>query len=130
MAAKNGAAAEPREPVRARHETVRLQYILWKDKFRFEKPYEVISQTPEGLSTSNFLYGFGSAENICDIRGQEAKFNLDDHAFEILQHNLTISSFDKETIEQEYLKSIKTLLQTIDPGAEVYIFDWRVWHRS
>lgn len=130
MAAKNEAVIGPGRPIPARQETVRLKYIQWRDAFNSEKPYEVISQVPKGLPKSNFSLDFGLEETIHDMRGQETKFNLDDHAFEIRTHSLTVSSFNKETVEQEYLPSVKSLLETIDPGAEVYIFDWRVWHKG
>jgi hypothetical protein len=130
MATDNEAATELGQLVPARHEIIRLSYIQWKDEFNVEKPYEVISQAPEGFPKSNFSVDFGPEEIIHDVRGQETKFNIDDHAFEIRMHSLTLSSLDKETIEQEYLTSVKSLLEMIDPGAEVYIFDWRVWDKD
>ncbi|KAH8807701.1 hypothetical protein F5884DRAFT_900056 [Xylogone sp. PMI_703] len=126
MAANSVFTSECPQSDSAQHESVRLRYIQWKDEFDFEKPYEILSETPEGFPRSNFTISLGPEETIHDIRGQESKFNLDNHAFEIRTHKLTVSSFDKDTIEQEYLGSIKSFLQEFDPGAEVYIFDWRL----
>jgi hypothetical protein len=126
MTATNASALEPGKSDSSRHESVRLRYIRWKDEFDSEKPYEILSEVPDGFPKSNFAMDFGPEEIIYDVRGQESQFNLDNHAFEIRPHKLTVTSFDRETIEHEYLSSIRSLLQAFDPGAEVYIFDWRV----
>src|ERR1700760_2113412 len=122
MTASNGVGLECRQSHLARHELARLKYIQWDDKFNVEKPYEILSELPEGLPRSNFTFDFGPEETIYDLRGQETNFNLDNNAFEVRTHKMTVSSFDKDTIEQEYLSSVKSFLQTFDPGAEVYIF--------
>jgi len=111
-----------------RNETVRLNYLQWKDEFRFEKPYTILSAVPEGVPKQNFSLGPGPRDEvITDIRGHEAEFSLDENGFEIRQQKLTVASLEKkETVEQEYFAEMTALLQTVSPGAEVHIFDWRV----
>ncbi|KAK3687875.1 hypothetical protein B0T22DRAFT_375046 [Podospora appendiculata] len=103
-----------------------LNYIQWKEDFKTEKPYEVISDMPEGHKRRNFTLEAGPEEVIRDVRGSEAAFNLDDNGFEVRRHEMAIRSFDPNTIESHYLPSIMSLLQEIDPGAEVHVFDWRL----
>ncbi|KAK3324483.1 hypothetical protein B0T19DRAFT_402713 [Cercophora scortea] len=48
---------------------VRLNYIQWKEEFKAEKPYEVISEIPEGNKRRNFSLEAGPEEVIQDMRG-------------------------------------------------------------
>ncbi|KAA8631814.1 hypothetical protein SMACR_09154 [Sordaria macrospora] len=104
----------------------KLNYIRWEDKFRTEKPYEFISQAPEGCPRKNFTLAASPEQAIHDIRGSEELFNLDDHGFQIVRQELGAIPTDQEGIEKEYLPKVIDLLQNIDPGAEVVIFDWRL----
>lgn len=104
----------------------KLNYIRWEDEFRTEKPYEFISQAPEGCPRKNFTLAASPEQAIHDIRGSEELFNLDDHGFQIVRQELGAIPTDQEGIEKEYLPKVIDLLQNIDPGAEVVIFDWRV----
>ncbi|KAK3350474.1 hypothetical protein B0H65DRAFT_545598 [Neurospora tetraspora] len=104
----------------------KLNYIQWEDKFRIEKPYEFISQAPEGCPRKNFTLAPSSEQTIHDIRGSEELFNLDDHAFQVARQELGVIPTDQEGIEREYLPKIVGLLKSIDPGAEVVVFDWRL----
>ncbi|KAK1750107.1 hypothetical protein QBC47DRAFT_124929 [Echria macrotheca] len=113
-----------------RDETARLNYLVWKDDFRTEKPYEILSAIPKGFPKTNFVVKPGPHDEIMhDIRGRDTEFTLDANGFEIRQHALDLApeTFDNaETIEREYLPMVEALLQEVDPGAEVYIFDWRM----
>ncbi|KAI8626761.1 putative 7 alpha-cephem-methoxylase [Xylariaceae sp. FL1651] len=126
MAVNCAIETDSKLPAPSQNQAVQLKYIQWRDEFHFEKPYEFVSETPDGLPRSNFSLGFGPVETIHDLRGRETEFDLDNHAFEIRSQRLTVSLFDQRTIEKEYLPSIVSLLQELDPGAEVYIFDWRL----
>lgn len=110
-----------------KNETARLRYIQWRDEFNVEKPYEIVSQVPSDFPPTNFSLDYGPHETIHDLRGQEQCFNLSDHGFEVRRHISTTVTFDKQSIEQEYLPSIKTFLENIfGSRAEICIFDWRV----
>ncbi|KAJ0147821.1 hypothetical protein CTA2_755 [Colletotrichum tanaceti] len=103
-----------------------LNYIQWDECFRSEKPYEVISETPDGCKSKNFSLAAESEQTIYNIRDQEHEFNLDDHGFEVKQHRIADVPFDREYIEADYLPTVAALLQTLDHGAKVHIFDWRL----
>ncbi|KAK3947437.1 hypothetical protein QBC32DRAFT_354304 [Pseudoneurospora amorphoporcata] len=104
----------------------KLNYIQWEDKFRTEKPYEFISQAPEGCPRKNFTLAASPEQTIHDIRGSEDLFNLDDHAFQVVRQELGVIPTNQEGIEREYLPKVVELLRSIDPGAEVVVFDWRL----
>ncbi|KAK1779918.1 hypothetical protein QBC45DRAFT_464573 [Copromyces sp. CBS 386.78] len=104
----------------------KLNYIQWEDKFRTEKPYEFISQAPEGCPRKNFTLAASPEQTIHDIRGSEDLFNLDDHAFQVVRQELGVIPTDQEGLEREYLPKVVELLRSIDPGAEVVVFDWRL----
>lgn len=103
-----------------------LNYIQWKEDFMTVKPYEVISEVPDGCQRRNFSLGPGPEQTIHDIRGREDQFNLDNNGFEVRKHELLTTSFDTKSIQDHYLPAIESLLESVDPGAEVCIFDWRV----
>ncbi|EGO61614.1 hypothetical protein NEUTE1DRAFT_120518 [Neurospora tetrasperma FGSC 2508] len=104
----------------------RLNYIQWEAKFLTEKPYEFISQAPEGCPRKNFTLATSPEQTIHDIRGSEELFNLDDHAFQVVRQEIGAIPTDQKGIECDYLPKIVELLQSIDPGAEVVVFDWRL----
>ncbi|KAH6873455.1 hypothetical protein B0T10DRAFT_499784 [Thelonectria olida] len=107
-------------------ELVRLNYIQWSDTFVTEKPYEVISDVPDGCKKRNFNLSPGPEQAIHDIRGLEHQFSLDENGFEVRKHAMKNTSATKDDIERYYLPDIKSLLENVDPGAEVHIFDWRL----
>ncbi|KAJ4398415.1 hypothetical protein N0V85_006281 [Neurospora sp. IMI 360204] len=107
-------------------QNARLNYIQWEAKFRTEKPYEFISQAPEGCPRKNFTLAASPEQTIYDIRGSEELFNLDDHAFQVVRQEVGVIPTDQKGIESDYLPKIVELLQSIDPGAEVVVFDWRL----
>ncbi|KAK4222456.1 putative 7 alpha-cephem-methoxylase [Podospora fimiseda] len=119
---------ETKPYLQVKNEVTRLGYFQWKDIFDLEKPYEIISQAPAGITQSNFSLALGAEETIHDLRGQEKDFNLDTHGFQILRHLLVNNIKSEESwIEQEYLPSVDKLLkETLGDGAETFMFDWRL----
>lgn len=113
-------------PRAAGHERASLNYIQWKDDFKTEKPYEIISQVPEGCPQKNFTLVSAPEQVIRNIRGREGEFSLENNGFEVRKHEISMPSFEQGDIEEYYLPAVKALLQEVDPGAEVFIFDWRV----
>ncbi|KAK7402980.1 hypothetical protein QQX98_011256 [Neonectria punicea] len=108
------------------HERASLPYTQWKDDFKTEKPYEIISQVPEGCPQKNFTLGPAPEQVIHDLRGQESEFNLNDNGFEVRRNEISMTSFGQDDVESHYLPAIKPLLQDVDPGSEVDNFDWRL----
>ena len=107
-------------------EVARLNYIQNSNIFSRQKPYEVLSEIPPGLEKRNFRLRPGAAETIRDIRGRESHYDLDRNGFQVVPHVLETTVFDEETIKREYLPAVELLLRTVDPGAEVNVFDWTV----
>ncbi|VUC26949.1 unnamed protein product [Clonostachys rosea] len=107
-------------------EVSRLNYIENSDLFLRQKPYEILSEVPEGCEKSNFKLMTGQDEIIHDMRGREDQFDLDNHGFQVMQHTLETTEFDEKTIKMEYIPAIELLLKGTDPETEVYVFDWRV----
>ncbi|EPE33199.1 hypothetical protein GLAREA_06211 [Glarea lozoyensis ATCC 20868] len=111
----------------SRDEISQLRYIDWHDKFNHEKPYVAYNDGQEKAPTTNFTYEDQHEEIIRDIRGSNTGFNLDDHGFAAREHRLLNSAFDKQTVEENYLSSVKELLrEEFGPEATCYIFDWRL----
>ncbi|CAH0044609.1 unnamed protein product [Clonostachys solani] len=107
-------------------EISQLNYIQNSDLFLRQKPYEILSEVPDGCEKSNFQLMTGHAETIHDIRGYEDQFDLDNHGFQVVRHTLETTEFDENTIKREYIPAIETLLKGTDPGTEVHVFDWRL----
>jgi hypothetical protein len=110
-----------------RDEISHLRYIDWHDKFNHEKPYVSYNDGQGKAPSTNFTYENEKKEIIRDIRGSNTIFNLDDHGFAARKHRLSNSSFDKQSVEEKYLPSVKQLLsEESGPQATCFIFDWRV----
>lgn len=119
------------DPVGGSDEVTSLNYLQWQDEFLIQKPFEVLSEVPQGCPKTNFSLRRGQPQKIADIRAQGvSRFNLDDNGFQIYPNPLSMTSFGLGDIEQEYLPLVKGFLQTVDPGAEVFIFDWKVFKIS
>lgn len=76
--------------------------------------------------SQNFALGPGPLEIINDVRGKETDLKLDDNGFAIIKTDPPNFVFDKLSIEEEYIPFVHDLLQSIDPGAETFVFDWKV----
>jgi hypothetical protein len=108
------------------NERSKLNYLVWDDVFHQEKPYEVLSASPDGLKRKNFSMGPGMEETVYDARKDVSKYHLEDHGFELRTHELTLSTFDKASIEKQYFPIVESILRSAIPEAEVFLFDWRV----
>ncbi|RSL61386.1 hypothetical protein CEP53_005109 [Fusarium sp. AF-6] len=71
-------------------QVVELDYIQNSDLFQRQKPYEIVSEVWTGATFTS---------------SQETHFNLDDNGFQVVQHPLQTTVFDKETITTEYRRS-------------------------
>ncbi|CAI6088063.1 unnamed protein product [Clonostachys chloroleuca] len=112
--------------IKCQDEISQLNYIQNSDLFLRQKPYEILSEVPDGCEKSNFRLRTGHAETIHDIRGYEDQFDLDNHGFQVMRHTLEMTEFDEDTIKREYIPAIETLLKGTGTDTEVYVFDWRL----
>lgn len=110
-----------------KNERVQLRYIQWDNAFLKIKPYELLIDRPPDYPRTNFRIEPEPAEIIHDIRGHEDNYTLDANGFAIRQHAMTLTSFDRETVESEYFAQLEALLRSeVDDVGEVFFFDWRV----
>ena len=106
-------------------------YLRWDDRFRTEKPYQVVSENIPGLQhipKQNIQMIEGPEELITDIRGFESAFNLNDHGFQILQHHFPDLDYQHlEDVEHTYKPELERLLKQSVAGVDqVAFFNWRV----
>jgi hypothetical protein len=114
---------------KGRDERVSLRYFKWEDLFVTEKPYVYLLDVPDGFPLKNFDFEDAPKQTIHDVRGRESSFNLDTHGFAIRSHTLSMTNFDRQSVEQEYFPEIERLLrQEIENVTDICIFDWRVWN--
>lgn len=108
-----------------------LKYAVWRDHFRVEKPYKVMSDLQPGFRKTNIIYEDGPPQVFRDARGHESDFTLDGNGFAFCTHPHDFQDWDsQEAIEQGYLPEVERLLEREIPGAtRVKVFDWRVWSR-
>ena len=90
-------------------------------------PFNYVESPPEGYPQRNYLEGPQSI-TLTDIRGQENAFNLDDHAFQVLQNiptQTTYSSFDTDdAVKTKYYPEVESLLfNTLPSVHKVILFD-------
>lgn len=97
------------------HERRQLMYLQWEDKFKKEKPYQIVSENiPEldGLARSNINMIEGPEELIENIRGRESTFTLDQNGFQILTHQFpSIDYQSNDEVENMYEPEIERLLK-------------------
>jgi hypothetical protein len=97
------------------HEHRQFMYLQWEDKFKKEKPYQIVSENiPEldGLARSNINMIEGPEELIEDIRGRESTFTLDQNGFQILTHQFPpINYQSNDEVEHMYKPEIERLLK-------------------
>lgn len=111
------------------HEIARLNYIQWDPEFTDKKPFEVHMDLPQEYPPKNFRVDEESYQIIEDIRGREGQFSLDDHGFCVKSHPLSLTNFDRETVEKQYFPQVEEILKAqLGSHVRVHIFDWRVWH--
>lgn len=114
-----------------KHERRHLMYLQWDEKFRKEKPYQIVSENiPEldHLARSNIKMAAGPEELITDIRGREETFSLDDNGFRIMKHQFSpINYQSNEDVENVYKSDVESLLKEKMSGVDkVVFFNWRV----
>jgi hypothetical protein len=117
------AVTEPKD------ERVHLRYFQWQPIFEKVKPYELLIEVPEGYPMTNFsITPAEDAETIHDLRSSElSSFTLDQHGFCVREQPLSITVFDKHTVEGVYLPQIESLIrEVVEDVGEVFFFDWRV----
>ncbi|OBR04183.1 Methyltransferase CmcJ [Colletotrichum higginsianum IMI 349063] len=113
-----------------RHRNARLVYTKYRELFRTERPYRILStfggSKCHGPDT-NLRFGQEETEIITNIRGSEASFTLDQYGFEYVNSPTHFEDWeDRRMVEERYLPEIeKLLLETIEGAHEVFIFDWR-----
>lgn len=93
-------------------------------------PFNWVETPPAGDPQRNYGDVDGSI-TLQDLRGREADFSLDRHAFAALQnhpHNPAIDWTDDESIRQHYYPEVEQLLRTKIPGSpsRILLFDHTV----
>jgi hypothetical protein len=95
-----------------------------------EKPYIIVfpvSHIP-GAKQHNFEFHTKSEIPIRDLRGQEARFKLDTHGFEVMRWNFNPSwVVDEDVVQQIYCRKAEQFLQHALGAREVVVFDWLVY---
>lgn len=114
-----------------RDEYTRLRHLKWVDLYEKEKPFQIFVTLPDGVEdprTDNLVFEDNVEQTIHDVRGNEDKFNIDNHGFQYVNHETKISAFDsKDSIEQVYLPELEQLLKNSLVDADrVVFFNWRV----
>ncbi|CAO2647164.1 Nn.00g080860.m01.CDS01 [Neocucurbitaria sp. VM-36] len=109
------------------HEIVHLKYFKWKELYDKEKPYILLMDVPDDFPSCNFEFEDGRPEQISDLRGQEAKFTLEDNAFKVVRFSTNQSVWDRASVEKEYFPKIEGLIRSEIPHVtDVFMFDWRL----
>lgn len=110
-----------------RDEVASLRYLQWEDEFQNVKPYTLYMDVPEGFPPQNYRVDWEEPETIHDVRGNESKYSLDDNGFAYYKHHFKVDSYDRETLERDYIPQVESfLLKTIPNATEVKIYTWRV----
>ncbi|KAH3017042.1 hypothetical protein KXW60_007268 [Aspergillus fumigatus] len=92
-------------------------------------PYNYVETPPAGVPPRNYGEKVHKV-SLTDIRGHEADYTLDTHAFQVLQHiptATTYSTFDFDSdaeVQRLYYPEVEQLLKQHIPGAQrIIIFD-------
>ena len=112
---------------------VSLSFLHWQELYEREKPFQIFTNIPEDAEDqrdSNLVFKRETVL-IRDIRGLSEMFSLDTNGFIYRRHTLkNIDSYDRKSIEQNYLPKIEKLLrQAVEGIDQVFFFDWRVSER-
>lgn len=92
------------------------------------KPYNYVEKQPEGVPQRNFGEAWHDVL-IEDLRGQEARFTMDNNAFEALSN---IPSKENDFTSEERIKSVyypeveKLLLDNVPGANRVFLFDYTI----
>ncbi len=112
-------------------EKVELRFLQWQDRYKSEKPFEIVTETIQGSENrrTNLVFGTNGEQNIKDIRGSEkTRFALDSHGFAYRSEPCWFDGYDnKQRILEEYLPWAESIIkQEVGDVFRVFIFDWRV----
>src|ERR1700761_1352888 len=83
-----------------------LIYLKRLELYNHEKPFELFTQIPVDVldQRSKNTDCEPGITRIYDIRGNEGRFNLDDHGFAVRHFNAPLPALEK--IQHDYLKEI------------------------
>ena len=110
------------------NERARLAFLKWIPLYEKQKPFQVFTGLPLGVPSTNLVFEEEVELDIQDIRGQEHRFKLDEHAFQVCKADVHFTAFnDAARIEEVYLPAVRTLIEEHIQGADkIIFFDWRV----
>ena len=114
--------------LQAVNERAYLAFLKWVPLYEKQKPFQVFTSLPLGVSSTNLVFEEEEELEIQDMRGQEFHFKLDEHAFQLCKADMHFTAFhDAAQIEQVYLPAVRTLIEEHIQGADkIIFFDWRV----
>ncbi|OAL45364.1 hypothetical protein IQ07DRAFT_684291 [Pyrenochaeta sp. DS3sAY3a] len=118
------------------HETARFQYLKWDEKFRTEKPYQILSGLSESSSVSRTNVTFEQAEQeekVTDIRENPDAYSLDTTGFAVHRiENGFLDWFNEQRVESEYIPQyvVPFLRQHVKDATRIIIFDWHLRRNS
>lgn len=109
-------------------ERARLAFLKWIPLYEKQKPFQVFTSLPLGVPSTNLVFEEEVELDIQDMRGQEHRFKLDEHAFQLCKADMHFTAFnDAAQIEEVYLPAVRTLIEEHIQGADkIVFFDWRV----
>ena len=112
---------------------VSLSFLHWQDLYEREKPFQIFTNIPEDAEDqrdTNLVFK-RECVSVYDVRGLLRNTSLDTNGFIFRKHTLKNGNFhDRNSIEQNYLPEIETLLKSEVDGADrIFFFDWRVSER-
>lgn len=121
------------ETANVKHSTNVFEYLKWLDLYNTEKPFQILLDIPKDAPEQrrhNLEFHSGPSEVVHDVRGFGTSFQLDEHGFEYIKHDLldlTAEDFaSKDKIEKTYLPQLeKVLKQQLNGVDQVFIYDFR-----
>ena len=124
----SSASAMNSDVLQTEKERARLAFLKWIPLYEKQKPFQVFTSLPLGVPSTNLVFEEEVELDIQNIRGQEHRFKLDEHAFQLCKNNIRFTAFDDAAqIEEAYLPAVKTLIEEHVQGADkIVFFDWRV----
>ncbi|KAK0668099.1 hypothetical protein QBC41DRAFT_227074 [Cercophora samala] len=110
--------SEPKEPLK---HNVHTKFNYYKDPGNGSAPAPYVIGRPETLVERPIIE---IDAVVTDITGDESKYTLDSHGFQIYRHQSKEKSFtDDEKIKAEYYREVEQLLKEATGAHRVYIFD-------
>ncbi|GAW20624.1 hypothetical protein ANO14919_101320 [Xylariales sp. No.14919] len=108
-------------------------YLSRLPRYETEKPFYVNFPIPEksGISHSNLSHDLYEDILIRDIRGNEDKFDIDTHGFQLVHHTTSTSNVDFENdslIRSKYYPEMEQLVMRSLGASKVFVFEHTVSH--